>query len=509
MGKIRLLLVVSLFFLCHNISYSQNDEVENTVNNISLVEAFPNLIFNKPVFLTHSNDGTDRIFVLEQPGRIKVLENNSSVTGAEVDLFLDIRGRVNDSGSEMGLLGLAFHPDFADSGFFYVNYTSGGIFSPKTVISRYSINPNNPNQADPNSEFILLEIPQPFINHNGGMLQFGPDDGYLYIAMGDGGLAGDPDDNGQDLTTLLGAILRIDVDDPSGNLNYGIPPNNPFVGNSQGFREEIWAYGLRNPWRFSIDPVTSELWAGDVGQNKWEEVDLIEKGKNYGWDIMEGFHCFEPPSNCNATGLTLPIVEYGHVDDFGNPVGCSITGGYIYRGHLRPELIGAYIYGDFCSGNIWMLRYENGQLLADSLLIEPEFDLAISSFGVDQQNELYIIDHGGKIYRFSGSPPTDIHDKGDENIPDDFSLEQNYPNPFNPETVIRYRIGAASTVELTIGNTLGQRIRTLVDEKKKSGQYQVYWDGKNDLGMQVASGVYLYQLRVGRFVQTRKMILSK
>ncbi|MFQ5822562.1 MAG: PQQ-dependent sugar dehydrogenase [bacterium] len=476
------------------------DSGESKLQNVSLVNAFPNLTFVKPVFLTHSNDGTNRIFVVEQPGRIKVFPNDAEVTRAE--LFLDFQNRVNDRFTEMGLLGLAFHPDFGNNGFFYVNYTTGDFLERRTVISRFSMDINNPNLADPNSEFILLEILQPFTNHNGGMLQFGPEDGYLYIGLGDGGSGGDPENHGQNRATLLGAILRIDVDNPTGKLNYGIPPDNPFVGNTQGLKEEIWAYGLRNPWRFSIDPVTGELWVGDVGQNLWEEVDLIEKGKNYGWRIMEGFHCFNP-SNCDPTGLALPIVEYGH------NLGCSITGGYIYRGSLQPELEGAYIYGDYCSGRIWMLRHENNQLMADSLLIEPEFDLAISSFGVDEENELFIIDHNGKIYRFAGSPPTDVQDDDVVNIPDTFSLEQNYPNPFNPETLISYQLAVVSDVELTIYNFLGQKIRTLVYERQRTGTYKVYWDGRNDAGVQVSSGVYLYRLRVGRFVQTRKMILRK
>lgn len=472
---------------------------EAKVNNISLVNAFPNLSFTKPVFLTHSNDGTNRIIVVEQRGVIKVFENDSSVSSTEV--FLDIRDRVNDSdGTEMGLLGLAFHPDFVNNGYFYVNYTTGRGSQRRTIISRFSLMSNNPNSGDASSEFIIMEIIQPYTNHNGGMIQFGPKDGFLYIGMGDGGLAGDPQNNAQNLTTLLGAILRIDVDNLSEEDKYGIPSDNPFVGNTQGYKEEIWAYGLRNPWRFSIDSENGELWVGDVGQNLWEEVDLVEKGKNYGWRIMEGFHCFNP-TNCNSTGLTEPILEYGH------NVGCSITGGYIYRGDLQPELVGAYIYGDFCSGRIWLLRYENGDLLADSLLIQVPFK--ISSFGVDQENELYILDYNnGRIYRFAGSSSTAIDDEI-INIPDEFSLEQNYPNPFNPKTVIQYRLSLTENVELSIYNTLGQKIKTLVNQKQTAGFHQVQWDGKNDAGVQVSSGIYWYRLKAGSFVQTRKMLLVK
>lgn len=501
MSKIKLALVFLIIFLFQSLALSFDGDEANKIYDISLVKAFPNLTFAKPVFLTHSNDGTNRIFVVEQTGRIKVFPNDSEVPNAEV--FLDIIGRVNVSDYEMGLLGLAFHPDFADSGYFYVNYTAGSDGQRTTIISRFSVDSNTPNQGDPGSELILLEISQPFTNHNGGMIQFGPEDGYLYIGMGDGGSGGDPFNHGQNRKTLLGAILRIDVDNPTGNLNYGIPSDNPFIGNTQGFREEIWAYGLRNPWRFSFDPVTGELWAGDVGQSLWEEIDLIEKGNNYGWNIMEGLHCFEPPSNCVETGLILPIKQYGH--DAGN---CSITGGYIYRGKLQPELEAAYIYGDFCSGRIWMLRYENRDLLADSLIIQAPFN--ISSFGVDQNNQLYILDHnGGQIYRFSGSPPTDTNDDRDDFVPNKFTLEQNYPNPFNPETVISYRLAAASEIELTIYNALGQRIRTIVHKRQNPGNYQVLWDGQDQANNEVSSGVYLYRLRAGSFVQTHKMLLLR
>lgn len=357
---------------------------------LSLVQAFPRLSFSSPVLLTSSKDGSNRIFVVERQGVVRVFANDS--TANSTNIFLDIRNRVT-SGGEMGLLGLAFHPNFASNGFLFVNYTSSLGGSRRTRISRFTAAGN---MADPNSEVILLEFGQPFSNHNGGMLDFGPD-GFLYIAVGDGGSGGDPQNNGQNRATLLGSILRIDVDRQDAGLAYGIPASNPFVGQGNGVREEIFAYGLRNPWRFSIDSQTGQVWVGDVGQGSFEEVDLIEGGNNYGWNIMEGFHCFGS-SGCNDTDLTLPIVEYSHAD--GN---CSITGGAIYRGPRRPELTGAYIYGDFCSGRIWLLRY-NGQVQADSLLLDTA--LSISSFGTDEQEELYVVDLGGSIYRFSGTRPT-------------------------------------------------------------------------------------------------------
>lgn len=353
---------------------------------VSLAIAFPNLSFVNPVFLCHSNDGTKRIFVVEQSGVIRVFPNDPDVSSSEV--FLNIRGRVT-SGGELGLLGLAFHPNYSSNGYFYVNYNPNDDGPLRTVISRFSAQGN---QADPNSELIVLQVNQPFGNHNAGMLDFGTD-GYLYISLGDGGSGGDPLNSGQDRTTLLGSMLRIDVDNPGNGLNYSIPGDNPFVGTGDGIREEIFAYGLRNVWRFSIDRQSGEIWAGDVGQGEREEIDLIEKGGNYGWRIMEGVNCFDPPSGCNQSGLTLPIVDYDHGE------GCSVTGGYIYRGSVHPELGGAYIYGDFCSGRIWMLRYENNELKADSLLINT--DISISSFGIDEQNELYVVDLGGPIFKFA------------------------------------------------------------------------------------------------------------
>ncbi len=482
--------------LCPPLSIACSGQVENPLD-YTPVEAFPNLRFDNPVFLTHSGDGTNRIFVMELDGIIKVFSNSSSASPAPV--FLNIDDRVT-SGGEMGLLGLAFHPDYASNGFFYVNYTTEINGPRRTVIARFSVKPGNPNEADPSQELILLEFNQPFANHNGGMLEFGPD-GYLYIATGDGGSGGDPQNNGQNRATLLGKILRIDVNHPGVGLNYGIPPDNPFVDNTQGFREEIFAYGLRNPWRFSIDHPSGEIWAGDVGQGAREEIDLIENGKNYGWRIMEGNLCFDPPSNCNRTGLTLPVIDYGR------DLGFSVTGGYVYRGLLRPELTGAYVYGDYGSGRIWMLRYENSQVTEQSELVDTDF--SISSFGVDQNNELYIIDYGGNgaIYRFSDSP-TRVGDRSDDLLTK-FSLQQNYPNPFNPATTIRYRLRDFGRVQLAIFNAFGQKIKTLLDSAQGPGEYQTVWEGDGDQGEPVASGIYWYQLQVGDRLQTRKMILLR
>ncbi len=373
------LILIITFFLPLNV-YAQ----------VQVEVAFPNLSFKNPTDLQDPKDETDRLFVLEQRGIMYVFENDSQVKKKKV--FLDIRDRVNDRGAEEGLLGLVFHPDFKNNGFFYVNYTAT---DPKrTVIARFHVDQTDSDSADKGSEFIILQFSQPFSNHNGGQITFGPD-GFLYIATGDGGWAGDPFENGQSLNILLGKILRIDVDNPSGTNAYGIPPGNPFAGNTSGFREEIYAYGLRNPWRFSFDPETGWLWVADVGQERYEEIDIVEKGKNYGWNIMEGLHCFKPPSGCDTTGLELPIWEYDHSQ------GESITGGFVYRGRGVPELTGLYIYSDFISGRIWSLKYDgSGQPVNDLLL---NTSLTISSFGIDKENELYILSFDGKIYRFKSA----------------------------------------------------------------------------------------------------------
>jgi glucose/arabinose dehydrogenase len=345
--------------------------------------AFPALSFALPVDLQNAGDGSGRLFVVEQAGRILVFENADTAQAARV--FLDIRSQVNNVGIEEGLLGLAFHPDFASNGHYFVYYCIGG--PRRTRVSRFTANPQSPDTTGVGTQSDVITIGQPYSNHNGGQIAFGPD-GYLYIALGDGGGSNDPGNNGQDRTSLLGSILRIDVDTPP----YAIPPDNPFVGNQDGFREEIFAYGLRNPWRFSFDPSTGWLWCGDVGQGKWEEIDLIRWGKNYGWKIMEAGHCRPPTTGCDTTGLEPPIWEYEHTSGRR-----SITGGYVYRGSRLPGLGGAYIYADYVSGEIWALRHLPPHPPSNVLLADGDF--AISSFGVDESGELFICAFDGKIYR--------------------------------------------------------------------------------------------------------------
>ena len=351
--------------------------------------AFPQIEINRPVFMTYANDGTDRLFLVQQSGKIVVFANEPDV--GEIQTFLDIEGRVSRQGNEEGLLGMAFDPDYPTNGYFYVYYSAA---SPRrSTVSRFSASSSNANRADASSEHVILEVGQPFSNHNGGMLAFGPD-GYLYVSLGDGGSAGDPRRNGQDTTTLLGSILRIDVSSVAPGGTYAIPPDNPFIGATDGSRPEIWAYGLRNPWRFSFDRKTGDLWAGDVGQNRWEEIDLIKPGLNYGWNVMEGFHFYSPLA-AEGKQLESPVVEYEN----GNSGGCSVTGGYVYRGSRLPTLAGAYVYGDFCSGRIWAIKYDGSDVTEFAELLDSS--LAISSFGEDQSGELYILSFDGHIYQLN------------------------------------------------------------------------------------------------------------
>lgn len=336
---------------------------------------------DQPVYLTHAADGSTRLYAVEQPGRIRILQDQTLLRPS----FLDITERVL-AGGERGLLGLAFHREYSRNGRFFIHYTKKPDGT--TVIAEYRRG-STATSASP-KERILLTVPQPYSNHNGGMISFGPD-GYLYIGLGDGGSRGDPDNRAQNPDDLLGKILRIDVDhgDP-----YGIPPDNPFA--QGGGRAEIYALGLRNPWRFSFDGVSGELWVADVGQNMWEEINLVARGGNYGWRAMEGTHCYHPPIACRTAQMTSPIFEYFH--EKGR---CSIIGGYVYRGRELPELKAMYVYGDYCTGEIFVLpstQNDSHTSLPRRLLKTP---FRISSFGEDATGELYVLDHKGSIYRLS------------------------------------------------------------------------------------------------------------
>jgi glucose/arabinose dehydrogenase len=349
----------------------------------TVTPAFAQLDFSTPTDIQNARDGSDRVFVSEQPGRIWVFENRPDVDTMTV--FLDIRSRVlYQQSTEMGFLGFAFHPDYESNGYFFVHYTTTGDDGRAGRVSRFHVS-SNPDRADEASEKILLEFDDDYPNHNGGALCFG-NDGYLYIAIGDEGGAGDPDNNAQNRARIFGKILRIDVDQNVDTEPYhGIPPDNPYAGNDLGYRDDVWAYGLRNPWRISFDSVSGTLMAGDVGQGSFEEVDIIEKGGNYGWDCREGLTDYDEQQNSSSplcattTGLRNPVLVYGRSE------GNSITGGYVYRGPSLPGLSGKYVYGDFGSGRIWALSFSIGR---GTLLIDT--GMFISTFGVTQNRELLI-----------------------------------------------------------------------------------------------------------------------
>jgi glucose/arabinose dehydrogenase len=344
---------------------------------------------DKPVSVTHAGDHSGRLFITLQEGTVIIFDGTRTLPTP----FLDVTSLVSCCG-ERGLLSVAFHPDYSKNGLFFINYTDK---QGDTVISRYKVTAD-PNVADSKSGAQLLKIDQPYANHNGGQLQFGPDR-FLYIGMGDGGSRGDPENRAQDLGDLLGKMLRIDIG--ADGKPYSIPPSNPFLGNNKA-RPEIWAYGLRNPWRFSFDRLTHEMLIADVGQDKWEEVHFQRAdsrgGENYGWRLMEGNHCYNPSQDCKKGKLELPILEYDH------SLGCSITGGYVYRGSLISGLVGTYLYADYCTGRIWGAKRTEGNRWVPAELLKTEFQ--ISTFGEDEEGELYFADHtSGTIYRISDLEP--------------------------------------------------------------------------------------------------------
>lgn len=394
----RIFLIILLFGVCLNAKTNQL-----AVIRVAKVPA-------KAIYITQPKQEKNRLFVVNQKGFIHIIENEKTLKTP----FLDISDRVHGSltpGSEEGLLGLAFHPDYADNGYFYVNYVNK---NDSTIVSRFSTS-DEINIADKDSEKRILAIPQPYGNHNGGHMAFGPKDGFLYIGLGDGGKWGDPFNNAQDLNTLLGSILRIDIDNGE---PYSIPKDNPFLG--QGYKkEEIFCYGLRNPWRFSFDRETNDLIIGDVGQDLWEEINWTSweesRGGNFGWRTMEANHCYNPEDFCDTTGLIMPVHEYPNnaaymkiligMDDK-EATGCSVTGGYVYRGKDIQHLWGTYIFGDYCTGRIWSFKLRDGKPTAFTNVRKEikrnskNVPIFISSFGEDNFGELYVVDYLGAVYKF-------------------------------------------------------------------------------------------------------------
>lgn len=365
----------------------EEEEELNPNGTWRALEVFPQLRFEKPVEIVTGPEGSGQLYVVEQAGVITAFLNDQNFSNAGI--FLDIRDRVT-SGGELGLLGMALHPQFDANGQVYVHYTRRVGGQIKSIVSLFPF-PKNGGNVDKTREEIIISYDQPFANHNAGSINFGKD-GYLYITTGDGGSAGDPQNNSQNLQNLLGKILRIDVDRQVGNQKYVIPQDNPFTS-SRSARHEIYAYGLRNPWKMTMDRETGLFWMGDVGQDSKEEINILESGANYGWRITEGFDCYNPASNCDKTGLTDPVFDYGTVD------GRSITGGYVYRGEKYKSIIeGQYIYGDYVSGSVWALDY-NGS--GNSISNEKLFNLvgSISSFGETDKGELLLLNYQtGRIH---------------------------------------------------------------------------------------------------------------
>ena len=377
-------------------------------SNASIASRLIAFGLDKPVYITApAETGDSLLFVLEQKGVVRLIKSGRLLKTP----FLNVSDRVHNPlfpGDERGLLGIAFHPKFNENGFFYINYVSK---EQHTIISRFC---NRPPDSLKQSEVILLDIVQPYSNHNGGQLEFG-EDGYLYIGLGDGGSAGDPKNNGQNKNSLLGSVLRIDVDS---GTPYGIPQSNPFI-NIKNTKKEIWLYGLRNPWRFSFDPKTKEIYIGDVGQNNWEEIHVVSPwggGSNLGWNIMEGNHCFSPEQDCDIFGLTMPIFEYpndanyiktlaGFAQREATVQGCSVTGGYVYRGKLIPKFQGHYIFADYCTGKFWSFVYKNLEITHLTSRTEEirkgtgKKQFYVSSFGKDGFGELYFLDYSGSVYK--------------------------------------------------------------------------------------------------------------
>ncbi len=387
-----LLPVIALGLLLTSSTVRSAEPVDESPLPFKPVRAFPNLRLPRPIVFTHAGDGSGRVFIASQLGKVFVMPNDPQIE--EPSVFLDLEPQVTykDTENEEGLLGLAFHPKYPENGEFFIYYTT--TEQPHTsVISRFRVSADDPNRADAEYEEELLRIEQPYWNHNGGGLVFGPD-GYLYISLGDGGSANDPLKNGQNLGTLFGTILRIDVDRKEEGKNYAIPPDNPFVKH-EGARPEIYAYGLRNVWGLSFDPATGLLYAADVGQDLWEEINIIVKGGNYGWSLREGMHRFGRNGSDPRPDLIEPIWEYNH------SIGKSITGGVVYRGKKFPELQGLYLYADYITGRIWALRYDPQQkkVLANHPIKDDM--MPIISFGVDAEGEVYMTDSFGMIYTFA------------------------------------------------------------------------------------------------------------
>ena len=449
---------------------------------------------SRPVFATAPAGDPDRLFVLEKAGRIRIITNGV----LQATPFLNIVGDVQNSGNEQGLLGLAFDPDYGTNGFFYV-YHIAGPGAGNSVIRRYTVT-SNPDSADAGSRHKVLKIPQTQTNHNGGTIAFGPD-GYLYLGLGDGGGANDTNDRAQNGLEFLGKLLRIDVngdDFPADSLqNYAIPPDNPYR-TDPGFLSEIWSYGWRNPYRFSFDQGTGDIYFADVGQNCWEEIDIQPASsvgrENWGWNLMEGMHCFDKtspfncnPGGCNPAALKLPVHEYPHGGR------CSVTGGFVYRGVDIPAMDGVYFFADYCSRQIWTFRWDGANVnefterTAELDPIDGSTIGNITGFGEDGRGELYICDDSGQVFKILPDPVGVIPNPQTSRF---FGMTGGVPNPFVTATHFEVRLEHASSLEVVVYDAAGRRVRALHDQPHIQGVVPVTWDGRDDDGQPVPAGVY-------------------
>ena len=462
-----------------------------------------------PVFAT-SPPGNSRLFIVEQKGVIKILQNGHVLPTP----FLDIHTLVFPPSEfeERGLLGLAFHPNYASNGFFYVMYNN---LSWDTVIARYRRSSSNQNRADPTSAFILLTIDQPAPNHKGGTLEFGPNDGYLYIGMGDGGGEGDPSNYAQRDDSLLGKMLRIDVNGPA---PYGIPPSNPYAAPGLPL-DEIWARGFRNPYRYSFDRANGDLYIGDVGQQFWEEIDFQPAsspgGENYGWHIMEGNHCYDPPEGCSSAGLVLPIHEYQHIFH------CAVVGGYVYRGSVLSGETGNYFFADYCTATLWSFRYQTGVISnfterTDELSPNGEIEW-ISAFAQDAAGELYVIERGispvtGEIWKIVPGTTTTAVDAGTTPPAAALALAPASPNPFSSRTRIDLSLGSEPlSLRARVYTAAGRFVDELAAERAGlgNGRAAFEWDGRDAQGLECPSGVYVLRVAADGHEARQRLVLVR
>lgn len=464
-----------------------------------LQDVFPTLTFNSITECQTAPDPANRLFVVSQKGLIYVLDMTTNPPTQKT--FLDISSRVSpsSSGSEVGLLGLAFHPSYVTNRYFYVDFTntpSGGSLT--SYIARYEVSPTNPDSALRSTETIFLTQTQPFSNHNGGKIAFGPD-GYLYIAFGDGGSAGDPNGNGQNRATLLGKILRIDVNTPGGGNQYSIPPTNPYFGSTQ-YKQEIYSYGMRNPWRFAFDVPTGRLYCADVGQSAREEVDLIVSGGNYGWNVMEGFLCYSPSSGCDTSGKIKPIIDFTRTD------AGSISGGYVVRSSPQlPALEGQYLVGDYVTKKVFAVNYTGVGTPSATATLLLTASTVVSTWGVDKAKNHYACTYttAGKLLKLVDTRVA-VNNYSSE-IPDQYYLMQNYPNPFNPTTKITFAVPQSGNASLVVYDNMGRIVETIVNnENLNTGFYTKEFNASR-----LSSGVYYYKFTTGNFSETKKMLLVK